>query len=339
MYFLILIFLFIKYLPTNALLCMTNQVGSLISLSTCRFELNISDPFPDDKKLIETYTNCAIHEANSMSLFNNTDGSCYAEILIDYNTKKMIIYLTHTTLLQSFSNPYDDMFGFANGIKSVVQYKIVGNLEQEKIQMTTRFQCKTFDNCALYKLRNLLSNLTIIETRLDIFKRTIDLLHVSNSIEGFQLNCIKDDTDIQCENNEHQCIFSFSKGHSLQKSCAMNYSDIQYDIEYRFNIIEEIANDGFDNSHSAFKFFYLCNSDFCNNDGNIVKVDHLLYSFALASLINDKINNTNTNYNNLSPQINPQSPNNIKSNCISIIISFYYRSIIICFLFIKILSN
>ncbi|CAF5155246.1 unnamed protein product, partial [Rotaria sp. Silwood1] len=150
-------------------------------------------------------------------------------------------------------------------------------------------------------------------TRLNIFKKTIELLHTSDSIGISELNCIKDDTDIRCANNEHQCIFSFSKGHSIQKDCAMNYSYVQHDIEYRFNIIEDISNYGIDNTHEAFKFFYLCNSDFCNNDGNIIKVDHLLYSFALASLTNDKINNTN--YNDIPlPQINPTQPNNIRSN-------------------------
>ncbi|CAF4361158.1 unnamed protein product [Rotaria sp. Silwood2] len=297
-----------------ALRCMTNQAGTVISLSTCIFELNINDPIPDDVTLSATFSDCAIHEADSMSLLGHTDGSCYSEVSIDYNTQKMKVYLTHVTGLQSFSDPYDNMLGFANGIKSVVQYKIAGNLEQAKIQMTTRIQCKTSDNCALDKLRNLLSNLTITETRLDIFKKIIGLLDTSDSIGISGLSCIKDDIDVQCENNEHHCIFSFSKGHSLRKDCAMNYSHVQYDIEYRFNIIEEISNYGIDNSHNAFKFFYLCNSDFCNNDGHVVKVDHLLYSFALASLTNDKINNTNTNYNQPSPQISPTPPNKIKSN-------------------------
>ncbi|CAF3904546.1 unnamed protein product [Rotaria sp. Silwood1] len=321
---------------------MTNQAGSIISLSTCTFELYINDSFPNNKDLVNTYKNCAIHEANSMSILGHTDGSCYAEISIDYNTQKMKIYLTHVTAVQSVLSPYDDMLGLAKGIKSVVQYKITGNLEQEKIQMTTRIQCKTSDNCALDKLRNLLSNLTITETRLNIFKKTIELLHTSDPIGISELNCIKDDTDIRCANNEHQCIFSFSKGHSIQKDCAMNYSHIQYDIEYRFNIIEDISNYGIDNTHEAFKFFYLCNSDFCNNDGNIIKIDHLLYSFALASLTNDKINNTN--YNDIPlPQINPTPSNNIRSNSISIVTSFYYRLMItfmfVFFFLLKFLSN
>jgi hypothetical protein len=84
-------------------------------------------------------------------------------------------------------SPYDDMFGIANGIRSVIQYKIDGNLEQQKLEMVTRIQCKTYDNCALDKLRKLLPNLSISETRLNIFKEVITLLNSPHASQGSEL--------------------------------------------------------------------------------------------------------------------------------------------------------
>jgi hypothetical protein len=99
----------------------------------------------------------------------------------------MIVTLTHVTGLHSFQSPYDDMFGFLNGIQSVVQYKINGHLEKEKVQMITRIQCKTYDNCALDKLRKLLPNLTISDTRWNIFKELRTFLNTPESTQGSSL--------------------------------------------------------------------------------------------------------------------------------------------------------
>jgi hypothetical protein len=84
-------------------------------------------------------------------------------------------------------SPYDDMFGFLSGIKSVVQYKINGNFEKEEIQMTTRIQCQTSDNCALDKLRKLISNLTIINARKNIFKELTNFLNPPDSTPPSEL--------------------------------------------------------------------------------------------------------------------------------------------------------
>jgi hypothetical protein len=166
---------------------MTNEAGSITSLTECRFTLNIKDPIPDDTKLIATPSKCAIHNADSVALLGHSDGSCYAEVSINYDTKEMTITLTHVSIVQSMLSPYDDMFGIANGIRSVVQYKINGNLEQQKIEMVTRIQCKTYDNCALDKLRKLLSNLTISTTRLNIFKEVTHLLNSPHSSQEPEL--------------------------------------------------------------------------------------------------------------------------------------------------------
>jgi hypothetical protein len=163
---------------------MTHKSGSILSQSECTFTLNINDQIPDNTKLVAIPSKCAMHEADSITILSHSDGSCYAEISIDYYTKKMTIKLTHVSFLQSTLSPYDDMFGFANGIKSVIQYKINGNLEQEKIEMITRIQCKTYNDCALDKLRKLLPNLTISDARLHIFKQVIKLLNTRDSNES-----------------------------------------------------------------------------------------------------------------------------------------------------------
>jgi len=166
---------------------MTNEDGSILSTSKCTFELNINDPIPDDTKLTTTASKCKMREANSIIKFGDSDASCYGEISIDYDTKKMTVTLTDVSSLQAIMSPYDDMFGFLNGIKSVVQYKINGNLEKEKIQMTTRIQCDTYDNCALDKLRKLLPNLTISDTRQKIFKKLIQFLNTPESTQESEL--------------------------------------------------------------------------------------------------------------------------------------------------------
>jgi len=157
------------------------------SISSCEFELNINDPIPNDEALTATSSKCAISEADLITVIGSFDGSCYGEISIDYDTGKMIVKLTGVTVAHSLISPYDDMFGILNGIKSVVQYKINGNLENEKIQMTTRIQCKTYDNCAIDKLRKLLKNLTISDTRRKIFKELQKFLNTHESVEASQL--------------------------------------------------------------------------------------------------------------------------------------------------------
>ena len=166
---------------------MTGDSGTLVSWTKCTFHLDINEPIPDNSKLTGTASKCAIHEANTISLAGKSDGSCYAEVSIDYSTKKMSFEVTHVTFVQSFSDPYDDMFGFANGIKSVVQYKINGDLEKENLIMITRIQCKTYDNCALDKLRKLVPNLIISDTRVNIFKEVVKILNNPNSSPGSSL--------------------------------------------------------------------------------------------------------------------------------------------------------
>jgi hypothetical protein len=158
-----------------------------MSTSSCEFELNINDPIPNDATLTGTASKCAIQNADLITVFGSSDGSCYGEVSIDYDTGKMMVKLTGVSVAHSLISPYDDMFGILNGIKSVIQYKINGNLEKEKIQMTTRIQCKTYDNCAIDKLRKILQNLTISDARRKIFKELIKFLNKPEHAEVSQL--------------------------------------------------------------------------------------------------------------------------------------------------------
>ncbi|CAF3822891.1 unnamed protein product [Rotaria sp. Silwood1] len=181
---------------------MTNQADSASSKTKCDFVLNINDPIPDGTKLAATFKDCTMREANSVTASGPIDSSCYAKVFIDYDTKMMLVELTHIIAAQSVLSPYDDMFGVDTGIRSVVQYRIMGNLKNKTIFIRKRIQCKTYDNCALDKLRKLLSNLTISETRLNIFKKNMKLLYTSDSIGVSELSCINNYTDIICLTNE-----------------------------------------------------------------------------------------------------------------------------------------
>ncbi len=166
MFFIVFVLFFSKYFAVNSLRCMTSASSGWTGfLSDCKFQLHINDSIPDDTQLTNVASNCQIRDANSFVTVSIPGGSCYGEIVIDYNTKQMEIKLTHVSALESTRSPYDDMLGLITGIQSVVQYKINGNVEKGQLKMVTRVQCKTADNCALNTLRELLSNLTISKAR------------------------------------------------------------------------------------------------------------------------------------------------------------------------------
>ncbi len=187
MFFIVFVLFFSKYFQVNSLKCMTNIDGTLLSPTKCKFDLHINDPIPTNNALTSPASTCAIHDADSKTPIGTVSGSCYGEVSIDYNKKTMTIELTHVPAAASMLSPYDDMFGFLSGIKSVVQYKINGNFEKEEIQMTTRIQCQTSDNCALDKLRKLISNLTIINARKNIFKELTNFLNPPDSTPPSEL--------------------------------------------------------------------------------------------------------------------------------------------------------
>lgn len=158
----------------------TSDSGSLstfVTITPCTFEVPFGKSIPKNDELSTSASKCAMRDADTNIKIGKADGSCYGEVSIDYVTKKITVVLKHISFLKSAKSPYDDMFGFLNGIKSVIQYKIDGNLKNGQVQMITRVQCKTSDNCALEKLRELLSDLMITDSRTKLFKQLMDLLN------------------------------------------------------------------------------------------------------------------------------------------------------------------
>ena len=182
MFFVIFILFFSQYFQANSLKCMTNALGL-----GCAFDLDLDESIPTNDELTLAKFKCMIDEADFVTALATFPGSCYAEVSVDYNKKTMAFQFLGLTPAASILSPYDDMFGFLNGIKSVVQYKINGNLETDELRMTTRIQCSTGDNCALDKLRRLISNLTVINARKNIFNELKNFLNPSESNPSSQL--------------------------------------------------------------------------------------------------------------------------------------------------------
>ena len=78
------------------------------------------------------------------------------------------------------------------------------------------------------------------------------------------------DAGLKCTGGEDRCKFARSKDLMI-KECAFDDPN-ENDIEYRFNVIEEISNQGTDNSAESFKLFYLCKTNFCNSDEHVQQV-------------------------------------------------------------------
>jgi hypothetical protein len=80
-----------------------------------------------------------------------------------------------------------------------------------------------------------------------------------------------DDAEVVCQDDENRCKFDLKKG-DVEKGCAIDDPDEEFDLEYRFNLIQEIADSGTDNSAKSLKCIYLCKTDLCNSEDNFVQV-------------------------------------------------------------------
>lgn len=172
MFFIVFVLLFSK---SFAIKCMTNEKSSLlnfISTNKCAFEMTIGETMQDNNQ-IEGLPNCKTRDADTFGM----QGSCYGEVAINYTTKKMSFQFTHVPLRKAFSDPYDDMFGFSPTAESLVQYKIFGNMAENTVVIETRVQCRTEDNCAVDKIRAMLSNLTVVDSRQKIFEELNNFLN------------------------------------------------------------------------------------------------------------------------------------------------------------------
>lgn len=97
-----------------------------------------------------------------------------------------------------------------------------------------------------------------------------------NIFDIFIFSCFDDDnSDIECLNSDNRCRFSLSKYEDIIKGCDSAASYPQVDVEYRFNVIEEMSSYSTDDLQTAFKMFYLCNKDLCNSDDNAEKVNQI----------------------------------------------------------------
>jgi hypothetical protein len=84
---------------------------------------------------------------------------------------------------------------------------------------------------------------------------------------------INDDSDDTiCSPGEDRCQFYHSKDVAIGQACAAEDPTSPYDIQYRFNIIEDIASHGTDNSAESLKCSYLCKTDHCNSVDNFEHV-------------------------------------------------------------------
>ena len=176
--FFIIFILFISHdFQTNALQCLSSSDKKTLTKGTsCQFDRNTDQLIPNDSDLTSSGGCRMVQDGVTLSDGLTVVHSCYGEVSIDYQTKAMKIFFTHVSPVDAPQDPYDDMLALFNGMESVVQYKINGNLKDDKVHMTTRVQCKTSDNCAVEKLRQLIVNLTIIDTRREIFKQLTNFL-------------------------------------------------------------------------------------------------------------------------------------------------------------------
>jgi hypothetical protein len=92
----------------------------------------------------------------------------------------------------------------------------------------------------------------------------------------FSFRC-KDDgeDDVECQNGEDRCKFDHAKDAPISKGCTTEDPTAPYDLEYRFNVIENMTNFGTDNSAKAFKSSYVCKTDYCNSDNQFQKVSFI----------------------------------------------------------------
>ena len=178
MFFVILIF-FSQYCPLHSLQCLTSS-DTLLTINQCKFKLHTTDSFPDDQTLSGPGTNCKIKEASTKVFIASIPGTCYAELTINDAKKKVeLVANTVTAGVSGFIDPYDDMFGFATGIESVIQYKVNANIEAKRSVLIARVQCTTSDNCAVRKLRDLFSKLIDNQRRLKSLEEIDNLLNKS----------------------------------------------------------------------------------------------------------------------------------------------------------------
>lgn len=157
MFLIIFILFFSKFFQINSIQCIT-KLDKLLNTAKCQFQMNSGDNFPSDTDLTKLASQCEKRSIESALPIG--DAYCYGEVAIDYVKQTISVKLSHASGQKLLVDPYNDMVGVFTDIRSVVQYKINTNLDQNTIEMKIRILCKSADNCAVEKLRHVFSNIT-----------------------------------------------------------------------------------------------------------------------------------------------------------------------------------
>ena len=195
MLIIIFIVLFTNYFQINSLKCMQNEnnIGHIFNKvadkfqklqidetklfkapkAGCFIESDFNTALPDDNA-INGKDNCELRTSTSD---DDTTESCYAEIIFEYNTKSMIIYLN--SIKDEDGGLFEALPG--TGEKSMIQYEIKGDFDTNLVGLATRIQCNTEANCALNEARKILKKLSDPDHRLDLFKQIKRILYEPGS--------------------------------------------------------------------------------------------------------------------------------------------------------------
>lgn len=183
MFYIIFILFCSKYFSIYSLKCTSHQHFNFKS-PICTFNIHFDKLSVEFAKAAAQTSGCMTRDADKKVHIGTIHGSCYAEAEIDYENKKITFTLQHVPVKYSFMSPFDDMFGFRSGLKSIRQYKIKGNLAKVIPKMTARVQCSTDDDCAFDKLLELLPDSIIYDDRDKIFNDIKELLYTDNALSS-----------------------------------------------------------------------------------------------------------------------------------------------------------
>jgi hypothetical protein len=78
-----------------------------------------------------------------------------------------------------------------------------------------------------------------------------------------------------CSHEEDSCKFEHSKNVESERGCFTHSTGGDYDIEFRFNEIEDMESAGSDTAEKAWKLYYLCRRNSCNSSHFIDQVSSI----------------------------------------------------------------
>ena len=184
MFFVALLLFFSKLRSIYSIECIVSQSKIPGVLGACEFSLGMANPMPTDDDLTGVGGSCEMKNPALVSMLGHNDGSCYADVTIDYSSKMMDFTSSAVNSALSLLPPYNGMMGIMKGIERVIQYKIYGDPTKNQFFMLVRYQCRTSTNCALTRLRELLPSLIQVATRTAVFEMINTLLNKDSPPPG-----------------------------------------------------------------------------------------------------------------------------------------------------------